>query len=63
MKMTLKRENNKFSAMTLKPISGPICFQKRSRSPKKPVAGQIGLGNHYKTQKPWAIAHENVSKT
>ena len=46
MKMTLKRENDMFSAMTLKLVSGPI-----------------GHGNRPSTPKPWAIAHENDSKT
>ena len=46
MKTALKRENDKVSAMTLKPVSG-----------------QIGLGNHYKTPKLWAIPHENAPKT
>ena len=44
--MALKRENDKFSAMTLDPVSGPI-----------------GLGNHPRSPKLWAIAHENNTKT
>ena len=34
MKTALKRENDKFSAMTLKPISGPIGLGNRPKSPK-----------------------------
>ena len=34
MKTALKRENDKFSAMTLKPVSGPIDLGSRPRSPK-----------------------------
>ena len=34
MKMTLKRENDKFSTMTLKPLSGPICLINRPKTPK-----------------------------
>ena len=34
MKTALKLENDKFSAMTLKPVSGPIGFGNHSRSPK-----------------------------
>ena len=45
MKTALKRENDKFSAMTRKPVSGPI-----------------GLGNHPRSPKLWAITHENGSK-
>ena len=46
MKTALKRENDKFSAMTLKPVSGPI-----------------GVGNHIRSAKLWAITHENDTKT
>ena len=34
MKMALKHENDKFSAMTLKPVSGPIGLGNRTRSTK-----------------------------
>ena len=46
MKTALNGENDKFSAMALKPVSGITCLVNRSRTPK-----------------PWAIAHENGSKT
>ena len=48
MKMALKRENDKFSVMTLKPISGPIGLWNIPRRPKLKIS---------------AIAHENGSKT
>ena len=34
MKTALKRENDKFSVMTLKPVSGPIGLGNRPRIPK-----------------------------
>ena len=34
MKTALKRENDKFSAMTHKPVSGPIGLGNRPRRPK-----------------------------
>ena len=34
MKTTLKGENDKFSDMTLKPISGKKCHGNRRRTPK-----------------------------
>ena len=34
MKTTLKRENDEFSAITLKPISGLTCLVNRPRTPK-----------------------------
>ena len=34
MKIALKRENDKFSAMTLKPVSGPIGLGNCPRRPK-----------------------------
>ena len=41
--MTLKRENDKFSAMTLKPLSGPIGLGNRPRRPKLwPIAHENG---------------------
>ena len=46
MKIAQKRENDKFSAMTRKPISGPM-----------------GLGNHPRSPKLWAITNENNPKT
>ena len=44
--MALKCENDKFSALTLKHVLGPIY-----------------LGNRDRTQKFWALAHENGLKT
>ena len=34
MKTALKRKNDKFLVMTLKPVSGPIGLWNRPRSPK-----------------------------
>ena len=34
MKTALKRENDKFSPMTLKPVSGPIGLGNRPKKPK-----------------------------
>ena len=34
MKTALKGENDKFSAMTLKPVSGLTCLVNRPRTPK-----------------------------
>ena len=34
MKTALKRENDKFSAMTLKPVSGLTCLVNCPRTPK-----------------------------
>ena len=48
MKMALPRENDKFSAMTLKPVSGPIGLRNR---PKKPKIKSIAHENGLKTRK------------
>ena len=43
MKTALKGENDKFSAMTLKLVSGPICLGNRPRTPKLwPIAHENG---------------------
>ena len=46
MKTALKDENDKFSAMTLKPVSGPICLGNR---PKRPKLWAIAHENGSKT--------------
>ena len=44
MKIALKRENDKFSAMTLKPGSGLTCLVNCPRTPKLwPIAHEMAL--------------------
>ena len=53
--MALKRENDKFSAMTLQPLSGPIGLQNRTRSPKQSLAHE----NSLKTRKQKVFSHDS----
>ena len=56
MKTALKRENDKFLAMTLKPLSGPIGLGNRPRSAKLwAIAHEKGL----KTRKRQVYIHDS----
>ena len=55
MKMALKRENDKFPAMTFKPVSGPIGFGNR---PRRPKLWAITHENSPKTRKRKVFSHD-----
>ena len=56
MKTALKCENDKFSAMALKHLSGPLCLENRTKTPKLwAIAHENGL----KTKKRQVIAHDS----
>ena len=54
--MALKRENDEFSALTLKPVSGPIYLGNR---PKTPKLWAITHENDLKTRKRQVIVHDS----
>ena len=56
MKTTLKRENDKFSALTLKPLTSPIGPENRPRSPKLLA---ITHENSPKTRKQQVYSHDS----
>ena len=56
MKMALKRENDKFLAMTLKPVSGPIGLGNLPRGPK---LWAITHENSPKTRKRQVFSHDS----
>ena len=56
MKTALKRENDKFSAMTRKPVSGPIGLGNRPISPK---LWAITHENRPKTRKRIVFSHDS----
>ena len=56
MKMALKHENEKFSALTIKPVSGPIDLGNRPKT-LKPWA--ITHENDLKTRKRQVIGHDS----
>ena len=58
MKTSLKRENEKFSAMTLKPVSGPIGL---GNLPRSPQFCAITHENGPKTRKRQLFSHDSQS--
>ena len=56
MKTALKGENEKFSAMTLKPVTGLTCLVNR---PKTPKLWAIAHENSPKTRKRQVFTHDS----